>query len=148
MTQPTKQQIINADLLIVAAESGDIEKVKQLMGASHPKAYSGTLFVAAKRGHTDIVSLLIPVAVSQANGTQILNYALEFASLSGQIDVITLLIPVSDYQETFKKMRRGDHNTEILQQCIEEYEILQQKERLIKNLDAISDNKNAIKRKL
>lgn len=82
----------NTNLLIEAANRGDIEGVKCLIPISNPKLNgSEALRTAAASGHSEIVKILIPVSEPQIFNNQ----SLTIASQNGHIECVKLLIPVS-----------------------------------------------------
>ena len=128
-----------------AATLGYIDIVEFLIPFSDPKAkHSEALSRAAMYGHTDIVQLLLPVSDPRAKDSE----ALQLAAKYGNVDIINLLLPVSDYQLVLKK-NIGNTGAVFLQQCIDEYETLLQKERLHNTLAHIDESKsNYAKRKI
>lgn len=93
---------------------------------------------ASVRIHTKHVKRLIPVSNPKIGFSE----ALQEASKNGHIECIKLLIPVSDYKKVIKQMQKYHQDITTLQQCIDEYETLQQKERLTHILDAVSNKQN------
>lgn len=176
MTPLTKEQTENnTTLLVKASHNGDINEVKRLVPISDPKAHSSyalltaclyghtevvklllpvsdpmvensyPLRAAARAGYLDIVKLLLPVSEPKAQGS----YALRLAAQEGHIECVTLLLPVSDYQLVVKKLLDENKDVTLLQQCIDEYESLQQKERLTIQVDKVVENANkSVKRKM
>lgn len=122
---------LNTELLMRASQNGDVDEVKRLIPVSNPKSYnSDPLRSAAYKGYLEIVQLLIPVSDPTAND----NSALFWAARNEHTECVKLLIPVSDYQMLLQDKSRRVYNT-LLQQCVDEYEALQQKERLLNQLE-------------
>ena len=96
--QLTFQEIIEVlmdknEALRWAARKGHKEIVELLLPLSDPKAKnSEALREAAMNGHKEIVELLIPVADPKANDSE----ALYWAACSGHKEIVELLIPVAD----------------------------------------------------
>ena len=134
----------HSEALLSAVVNGYIDIVKLLIPVSDPKAnYSWALLNAAHFGHADIVKLLIPVSDPKASSS----YALQAAASKSEI--IQLLLPFSDYYLAKQELLECNKNITVLQQCIDEYEALQQKERLISILDERFEKTNpSIKRKM
>lgn len=132
--------------LRLAAEHGQIECVKLLIPVSDPKAKdSEALLMAVRYGYEDIVKLLIPVSDPKANDSMALTWAVRF----GYKQCILPLIPVSDLSWVFNNLNKSAQK-ELLHQCIEEYEITQQHNRLEEQI-ASATNKTSVatnKRKL
>lgn len=146
-TMPTQKEIRdNTNLLFQASQHGDLEDVQRLLPLFNQKIDdSEALRLAAANGHTECVKLLIPV--SDPNDRYSL--ALQCAVMNNHIDIIKLLIPVSDYHLALNKLVNfGNHDTTLFQQCIEEHEALQQKERLTDSIEHISPPHYSVKRKL
>lgn len=79
--------------LHVAAEKGHTECVRLLIPVSNPLTLdSFALRWAAEKGHTECVRLLIPVSDPLALGSE----ALRWAAGNGRTDCVRLLIPVSN----------------------------------------------------
>lgn len=55
---------------------------------------------------------------------------------------------MSDCNNVFTSLQNDRMSTSVLQQCIDEYEAVQQKERLTHTLDAMSTTHNTRKRKM
>lgn len=175
-TQLTEQDIKrNTDALIQASAKGDINEVIRLIPISNPKDYgSYPLRTAAWNGHTECVKRLIPVSNPKAEKSQALqgaaqggfldcvtlllpvstpkannSIALQLAAIKGHRDIVKLLIPVSNYRLAVKELLENNKDTTGLQQCIDEYEIQQQKERLTNVLNTVNTQKNnSAKRKI
>ena len=82
-----------AKALLWAARKGHKEIVELLIPISDPKALeSQALRWAAYHGHKEIVELLIPVSDPKARGSEALRWAAE----RGHKEIVELLIPVSD----------------------------------------------------
>lgn len=82
----------NSQLLIEAAQNGNIEEVDRLIPLSDPKARDSlALRWAAGNGHVECVKLLIPVSDPKSCKS----YALQMAAAMGHVQCVRLLIPVS-----------------------------------------------------
>lgn len=137
--------------LQVVASEGYIDCVKLLIPVSDPKQNnSAALLYASEHGYTEIVQLLIPVSDPKANGS----WALQAAVKENQINAIKLLIPVSDYTLVMQTLLNNKnvynrYDTTVFQQCIDEYEALQQKNHLQDTIDEVVENKlHLVKRKM
>lgn len=176
MTKLTQHNIKhNTKLLVRASKKGDCDEVKRLIPVSDPKAnYSDALGGAAENGHIECVKLLIPVSNPKAMNSYALRWAaysghmecvkilipvsdpkednsaaLRFAAQGKHIECVKLLIPMSDCNRALSTLQNYGEDTTFLQQCVDEYEALQQQQRLTQTLDAVSNTKNnSIKRKL
>lgn len=165
----------NSRQLIKACRSGNLDAVNQLLPVSDPKAFdSAALHWAAIDGRIAIVKLLIPVSEPQADDSKILQIAsaqghtdivkmllphsdakakrsraLLNAAINGHVECMTLLIPVSDCNTVLKDLNKYKNDTTVFQKCVDEYETLQQKERLCSSLSGIKSTQyNASKRKI
>lgn len=130
--------------LLCASEQGHAECVAFLIPVSDP-AYnnSQSLRWAAERGHAQVVELLIPVSDPKACDNEAIKWALEKENK----DCVRLLLPVSDCKEIMKKhLNFFPHTKQLFFECYEEYGFIQQKKRLINQLDA--ENKSSVKRKM
>lgn len=136
----------NSCALQWAAANGHLECVKLLIPVSDPKAEESEAFKQAVfNGNAEIVQLLIPVSDPEANNS----HALWVATKLGYIECVQLLLPVSNYQFVVAEMLKNHEDTTLLQQCIDDYEAIQLKERILQNVDQIVDSKNnSVKRKL
>lgn len=165
----------NTQLLEQASQNGDAVEVKRLIPISDPRVrnsvalrwaagkghteivellipvsdcntmYSYALRGAAQHGHIECVKLLIPVSDPKANDSE----ALQLAVRSKHREIAKCLIPVSDYTVALQNMLHHNEDTTLIQQCIDEYEALQQKERLDNTLVETIDNKHkSAKRKM
>ena len=146
-TQLTKKDIeYNTNLLIEANKNDDVEAVQRLIPVSDPKAdNSHALRWAAFYGHTEIVKLLISVSDPKANDSE----ALRMAARNGHIECVKLLLPVSDCNHVIQQLQKENIDVTELKQCIEEYEALQQQERLNNTLvETIGTKNNLVKRKM
>lgn len=131
----------NSEALREAAFQGLTEYLQLLIPVSNPKANnSQALCWAAQEGHIECVTLLIPVSNPTANESYALTRAVQFK----RTDIIKLLIPVSDVNTVLQYAQEHNFDTTVLQQCIDEYEALQQKDRLSAELHKITDNKKNI----
>lgn len=174
MTKLTFEQIRNnTNLLNRASQSGDFNQVKHLISVSDPKAnHSLALRCAATQGHIECIKLLIPVSDPKANDSVALrmatlyghiecvkllipvsdpkadnSQALQWAADCEHMEIIELLIPVSDYSFALQYMHANGTSTVRFEQCIEEYEALQQKDRLSNELqELVAHKKNSKKR--
>ena len=137
----------DSEALILAANYGYTEIVELLIPVSDPtKGNSRALRFAALYGHIECVKLLIPVSNPKSDNS----WALQQAALYGHIECVKLLLPVSDYNHALTNMYAdGISELQMFEQCIEEYEALQQQERLNNKLNDISQsNTNFTKRKI
>lgn len=144
--------------LRLAARNGHLEYVKLLIPVSEPKINSSdSLLWAAVGGHTAIVKLLIPVSDPKANDSQALQFAasngiLECVKLlvphsdpkarnstalkwalrsdADNIGCVKFLLPYSDYNFVLTNTVLLDSERQLLQQCVDEYEAVQQQKRL------------------
>lgn len=163
-----KQISHNTSLLIDAAQQGRIQEVINLIPVSDPKATdSEALLSAVLNGYIDIVKLLLPVSDPKANYSSILrwavyygreemvkllipvsdakaknSYALWVATEYNKTECIKLLLPVSDYHLVAQKFSERGYDITVLEQCIEEYEALLQKDRLNNTLSETAETKN------
>lgn len=146
-----------------------------LIPISDPKKYrSFSLQIAARCGHTECVELLIPVSISKANKSLALqdavqgcyydcaklllpvsnpkeneSRALYLAALTDDNALIALLIPVSDYKQVLKHLLKHNKNTDLFQQCINEYEVNKQREKLLDKIQkTMNCKKTTVKRKI
>lgn len=134
----------NSDALRWAVVYGQTDVVKRLIPISNPHANnSRALFWAAAHGFADIVQLLIPVSDPKICKSS----ALRAAVRNTHLECIKLLLPVSDYNSVLAEMV-SPIEIALLQNCIDEHEIQQQKERLQKSLTDVSDCKTSNKRKV
>lgn len=122
-------------LLCYAVEDAYIDIVELLITVTNPKENNSiALSIAARYGHTDLVKLLIPV--SDPKDTK--STPLFEAVCEGHTDCIRLLIPVSNISLVLKKIGSdvwlSQERRDVFNKCIEDYENLQQKERLIYTL--------------
>lgn len=132
-----------------AAERGNLEIVRLLLPVSDLEdVCSGALRRSAANGHTDIVRLLVSVLDRSVQHNN--HYALKWAAINGHAECVKLLLPISDYKTVLKDMDLKVYkNLCFLQKNVDEYEILQQKERLNNTLDETVDaKKNVVKRKI
>ena len=147
-TQPQigEQRLNSTQLLIEASSIGDANEVKRLIPVSDPKANdSRALRYAAYNGHSECVKLLIPVSDPKANDSE----ALRMAARNGHIECVKLLLPVSDCNHVIQQLQKENIDVTELKQCIEEYEALQQQERLNNTLvETIGTKNNLVKRKM
>lgn len=138
-------QAHNSKALWISALHGYIDIVKILLPFSDPKAKDSlALQMAALRGHVDIVKLLIPVTDPTAENSD----ALRFAADKQHIECVKLLIPVSNCNDVLEQMNKYLMDTTFFQQCVDEYEAMLQKDRLIKILKNTGGHTNTIKRKI
>lgn len=139
-------------LLCYAVEDGYTDIVKVLIAATNPKENNSiALSIAAHWGHVDIVKLLIPV--SDPKDTK--STPLFEAVYNGHTDCIRLLIPVSNVSLVLKRINSdvwlSQEHRDVFKKCIEDYENLQQKERLIYTLEKSNrkcSTKSCSKRKI
>lgn len=121
----------NSEALRWAAQWGHTDCVILLLPVSDPKANnSEALRRAASKGHAECVKRLIPVCDPKALDS----HALMLAASNGHTECTQQLIPFSDYQFVLEMMLADNYDTTLLQQCIDEYEALQQKEYLTTHL--------------
>ena len=163
-------------LLIKAVKNGDFETVKLLLPVSDPKTNNSlALQYAVQNGYTDIVELLIPVSNLQTENSYPLQYAvynghldivkllipvsdpkaydsraLRMAVQKGYNEIIQLLLPVSDYFIAEQYMKQEGLDTTLLLKHIDQYEALQQQERLTHQLNSNFDHTqhSSVKRKI
>lgn len=176
MPSLTEQDIqYNTELLLQASGNGDTDEVKRLIPISDPQSRdSHALRLAAETGHLDVVKLLLPVSnpdivdvyalpwaaynghtdivqffIPVSNPKTQNNRALRWAAEEGHIECVKLLIPVSNYQDALEIfIHHSNPQTTLLQQCIEEYEAIQQKDRLDIALNTIEMSSVQHKRKI
>lgn len=176
MTPPltSEQKSHNTELLLQACQKGRLNEVKRFLPVSDPTSYSKALRWAAQEGHVDIVQLLLPVSNPKARNSCALRWAAELghtecvklllpfsnpkdldsqallnAAEGGFIDIVRLLIPVSDCNSALNVLQSEGNDITLLQQCMNEYEVMQQKKRLNTALsETVDTKKNSIKRKL
>lgn len=176
MTQQlTPEQLLyNTERLLEASKNGETEEVKRLISVSDPKAHdSQALQWAAEKGHIEIVKLLIPVSDPTADGSRALweaaqygyndivkllipvsdpkkhnSFALRRAVYEEYLDTVRLLIPVSDCNSALNVLQSEGNNTTLLQQCMDEYEVMQQQERLRASIEPLLENNSSAKRKM
>lgn len=173
LTQENIQR--NNKLLIQASENGDVDEVRRLIPLSSPKAYkSEALLMAAMDGHTECVKLLIPVSDPKARKSEALvvaaehghiecvkllipvsdpktndSYALWVAVGNERTEIVELLIPLSNYHFIMHNLKSLNSDTTLLQQYVDNYEALQQKERLANEVDKVVENTyTSVKRKM
>lgn len=131
--------------LLCASEQGHAECVAFLIPVSDP-AYnnSQSLRWAAERGHAQVVELLIPVSDPKACDNEAIKWALEKENK----DCVRLLLPVSDCKEIMKKYLNysSSQTKQLFFECYKEYGFIQQKKRLLNQLNA--ENKSSVKRKM
>lgn len=133
--------------LQIAVACGLTEIVQLLIPVSNPKALdSKALKVAADKGFFEIVQLLIPVSDPKIDDSLALHWAVE----SGHYNIVKLLIPVSDYKSVLQEFEDCYDDVRTLKQCIAEYEILQQHERLSEQITLLAEHtkKTCSKRKI
>lgn len=128
--------------LWAAAQEGHVECVKLLIPVADPKAQkSEALQLATMNGHIECVKLLIPVSDPKAGQSASLQWALQLAKPdSNHLECVKLLIPVSNCDEVLSRLQEKHKN--VLITCMEEYDIKQQKERLLNRLHRVADIKN------
>ena len=139
----------NTILLFDAVKAGCVKDVEDLIPVSTPKLdESFCLFMAADGGHIDIIKLLLPVSDPKARESA----AMRIAALNGNVEVLKYLLPFSDSEAALNKMSgdiRWAKALVLLQQCIDEYEALQQQERLNNTLaETVDAKKKWVKRKM
>lgn len=164
--------------LWLAVEMGNFDIVKMLVGVCNPKSdNSYALQLAAREGFLDIVTLLLPLTDPLANDSLALKWAtnkenIEIVKLLLPVsnpqanksrallsavqnqnkELVRILLPVSDYVSVLKRSDIQDSPRDciLLQQCIDEYEALQQKIRLTDALTACKATvlKSGCKRKI
>lgn len=143
---PVSDPKTNNEALIKAAELGNTKLLTLLIPVSDPtKDNSKALRMAAKNGHIKCVEVL-----NLHSNPRAYDQALMGAVLNNHINVIKYIIPLlSNYKDALPNAVKRNLDTNVLQQCIDEYEALQQKERLSQDLDTIyQHNKNITKRKM
>lgn len=88
--------MIDNQLLIEAAQQGNLAEVLRLIVLSDPKAQSNeALEQAARHGHVKCVEALIPVSSPKFDNS----FALWIAACQGQTDCVAKLIPVSGVKD-------------------------------------------------
>ena len=71
------------------------------------------------------------------------------AALNGHTECVKLLIPVSNCTIVLKHMTQVGYDVSLLQQCIEDYEAIQQKKRLHNSLvNTVELKTKSVKRKI
>lgn len=138
--QPTPQEIQNTLCLLEASRNGDIDEVKQLLLNSNTLTNNHALGVAVENGHLDIVELLLPVSDPKAA----LKWSLEFNS----IESIKLLIPYSDYNLVLTDTSLSKAERTLLEKYVNEYEVMQQQERLQASIEPLLNEQHSAKRKM
>lgn len=134
-SDPTAQESF---ALRLAAYNGYTEIVELLIPVSDPKALDNrALQIAANNGHLECVKLLIPVSDPKAHNS----CALQLAAQNGHTEIIELLIPNSNYHKVVENFLEDNKDVSLLQQCIENYEALQQQQCLNNELQSVSENK-------
>lgn len=116
-----------------AAWRGVLEIVQRLLPLSTPiPRQCAGLQMAVAQGHIEIVKLLMAVDDPKKLNSE----PLQIAVYNNNLDMMELLIPVSDHQAALRSIRHKNTqmlrptDTTVFEQCIEEYEIRQQRKRL------------------
>lgn len=140
-------QFNNSMVLRETIIKGHTEIVKLLIPVSDPKANdSQALRMAANYGYTEIVKLLIPVSDVKAIDSTALKWVLR--SDADNIECVKLLIPHSDCNRVLMDTSLSDSECQLLQQCIDEYETLQQQKRLQTSVEPLLEEHHTTKRKM
>lgn len=100
----------------------------------------------AKNGHIEIVKLLIPFSDVKAIDSIALKWALR--SDIGNIECVKLLIPHSDYNLVLMDTSLSNSERQLLQHCVNEYEVMQQQERLQASIEPLLNEQHSAKRKM
>lgn len=153
---PDQQTVFNIQhgwALQMAAQHGHIDIVKLLLEHCEPTINnSKALSAAASWGRLDVVKLLLPISDPQADNCSALIEAVLGASehdenYSAYLEIIQLLLPQVDYHTALNTFEEEYWDNSILVQCIEEYEALQQQQRLLNHLDPLAKTEQ-LKRKM
>lgn len=140
---------VKNNVLAWAAEYGHIEIVKLLIPVCEPTAnYSHALRMASSSGNVEIFKLLFPLTLSTNNVDFELKLALQYAAVHQHTDIIEHMLPHIDYNTVFRSLLSNSLDATALQQCIEKYEALQQKEQLTQSLQTTVQSLPSHKRKL
>ena len=153
---PVTDPKLNSSLALrFAVAEGHLDIVKLLLPVSNiKKGENSALCWAAMNGHLECVKILID-ALDTSSTEPLLkeSSSLWLATENGHFDIVKLLLPISDYKSVLNHIRTNSMITEnnfiLFQQCINEYEALQQKERLLKRIDKYTTGKSHLdKRKI
>lgn len=152
----------NTEALVAAARRGYEDIVKELIPINSQKAHSKAFAKAVEFGHTACVQLLLPLAhpaiydeafrISIAkkyvdcaafllpHTTGLYNdLSLRSAAMQQDYDLVALLLPHSNYQTILNALNvfSNGQTFDFLKSCVDEYEVAQQKERLIEHMKDI-----------
>lgn len=133
---------IDSEALRLAAKFGHTDTVRLLIPVSEPMAEaSDALQLAALHGQVECIKLLIPVSNPKADNSASLQWALQQRRVdSDHLECVKCLIPVSNCDEVLNRLQ--DEHKHVLKTCMEEYEVMQQKERLLNRLHRVVNTKN------
>lgn len=134
------------EALLAAVEGGYTNVVEALVPYSNPKDDDNlALRIAIRQGDVPIVKLLIPVSNPNDHHGYLLQMAFQSYTINDQnpnhLETVKLLIPHCDYKLVIDRLNKNKHNKTVLQQCIDDYETLLQRDRLHQTLEPIAVQK-------